>query len=125
MGAARVLVLDDDDFLRSIITERLSRSGFAVTGVTSVAEARAEIHREAPDIALLDVKLPDGEGYDVIRRLNARLPGAKTVIVTGLIPSEVHLQEMALSGIADVVQKPFTLKEMEARLRRILQGERV
>ena len=118
MGAARVLVLDDDDFLRSIIVERLSRSGFAVTGVTSVAEARAEIHREAPDIALLDVKLPDGEGTELLPDLAECETPCVMMTAHGTVQSAVAALK---NGARDYLEKPFSLDKLEATLASALE----
>jgi DNA-binding NtrC family response regulator len=113
VGAARVLVLDDDDLLRSIIAERLSRSGYAVTAVNTVAKARAEIARETPDIALLDVKLPDGEGTDLL----PELAEAETPCVMMTAHATVQSAVSALKlGARDYLEKPFNLDKLEATL---------
>ena len=70
MASARILILDDDDLLRTIVTERLDRSGYDIVAARTVAEARACITRDPPDVALLDVKLPDGEGTELLPELN-------------------------------------------------------
>ena len=69
MADARILVLDDDELLRSIVVERLERQGHEVLAAGSVQEARRLIARVEPDFALLDVNLPDGEGTEILREL--------------------------------------------------------
>ena len=63
---ARILVLDDDSLLRSILAERLERSGYDVVQATSLAEARRAVLDVPPDVAVLDIMLPDGKGIDLI-----------------------------------------------------------
>src|SRR4029079_8943266 len=71
MARIRVLVVDDEGLIRSIITERLSRRDFEVLPASSVGEARVVLARELPDLALLDLKLPDGEGTELLRLIRS------------------------------------------------------
>lgn len=123
MGNKTVLILEDEEVIRRLLSRVVTKIGCIIQTAGTVHDAIGIVDRTALDLFVTDIKLPDGEGYDVIRRVNERLPGTRTVIVTGLVPSEVNLQEMSLKNIAAVVQKPFTLKEMEARLRIILSSE--
>ena len=118
MGSARVLVLDDDDLLRSIITERLERSGFEVIAVSTVEAARARIGVDPPDVAILDVKLPDGDGTDLLPDLgDAEVPA---VMMTA--HATVQLAVSALKqGARDFLEKPFNLDKLEATLRAALE----
>ena len=113
MAAPRLLVLDDDDLLRSIITERLSRSGFTVVPAATIAQARAEIAHEAPDLALLDVKLPDGEGTELL----PVLAEAETPVVMMTAHATVVSAVAALKhGAHDYLEKPFGLDQLEATI---------
>ncbi|HEX6560259.1 MAG TPA: response regulator, partial [Longimicrobiales bacterium] len=118
MGAARVLVLDDDDLLRSIITERLSRSGYAVTAATSVGQAHAEILRETPDVALLDVKLPDGEGTELLPELAESETPCVMMTAHGTVQSAVAALK---NGARDYLEKPFSLEKLEATIAAALE----
>ncbi|HET9440278.1 MAG TPA: sigma-54 dependent transcriptional regulator [Longimicrobiales bacterium] len=122
MGSARVLVLDDDDLLRSIITERLGRSGYEVTAVASIADARARVAAEPPDIALLDVKLPDGTGTELLPDLRE----ADTPVVMMTAHATVQLAVSALKlGARDFLEKPFNLDKLEATLTAALELTRM
>jgi DNA-binding NtrC family response regulator len=118
VGAARVLVLDDDDFLRQVITERLSRSGFAVSAASNVAQARADLQREAPDIALLDVKLPDGEGTELLPELSEAEIPCVMMTAHGTVQSAVAALK---NGARDYLEKPFSLEKLEATLAAALE----
>ncbi|HEX9109526.1 MAG TPA: response regulator, partial [Longimicrobiales bacterium] len=76
MADARILVVDDDRLIRSAIAERLERRGYDVVAAGSLAEARAAIAATSPDIAMLDVRLPDGVGTDLLRELVAETDAA-------------------------------------------------
>ena len=122
MASARVLVLDDDDLLRSIITERLERSGFEVLAVANIKGARARITTDPPDIALLDVKLPDGDGTDLLPDLGE----AEVPVVMMTAHATVQLAVSALKlGARDFLEKPFNLDKLEATLRAALELTRM
>ncbi len=123
MDNRTVLILEDEEVIRRLLSRVLTKIGCTLHSAGSVRDAIGIVEKTALDLLVTDIKLPDGEGYEVIKRVNERRPGAKIVIVTGLIPSEVHLQELALKNVAAVLQKPFTLKEMEARLRSVLSPD--
>ena len=118
MGAARVLVLDDDDLLRTIITERLSRSGYAVTATSTVQQARTEIAREVPDVALLDVKLPDAEGTDLLPVLTESETPCVMMTAHGTVQSAVAALKL---GARDYLEKPFNLDKLEATIAAALE----
>ena len=69
MVSERILVLDDDDLIRDVISERLERRGFDVARAASLEEARQRIRDGLPDVALLDIRLPDGLGTDLMAEL--------------------------------------------------------
>jgi DNA-binding NtrC family response regulator len=114
MGAARILVVDDDKLLRTIITERLERSGYDVTAAGTLTEARAALHRYTPDVALLDVKLPDGEGPELLAELAA---DGETACVMMTAHATVEAAVAAVQqGAWDYLEKPFSLDKLEATL---------
>lgn len=80
----RIILMDDDDLLRDrILAPRLAQFGFEVTATGSTAELHAAVKRGAPDLFVLDIGLPDGDGFAVARTLRATLPGAGIVMLTG------------------------------------------
>jgi DNA-binding response OmpR family regulator len=83
---SRILVVDDDDLIRTVVTERLRRTGFEVVAAADLAEARAAVARALPDAALLDIRLPDGDGTDLLRELVADSTVACAVIMMTSVP---------------------------------------
>jgi DNA-binding response OmpR family regulator len=80
----RLLLLEDDDLLRDrILVPKLTQFGFQVTATRSSAQLHQAVLKGTPDIFLLDVGLPDADGFDVARSLRATLPGAGIVMLTG------------------------------------------
>lgn len=79
-----LVLLEDDDLLRDrILAPKLRQFGFEVTAIGSAAELHAAIKKGVPDIFLLDIGLPDGDGFEVARSLRATVPRAGIIILTG------------------------------------------
>ena len=119
MADARILVVDDDTLLRTIIAERLERHGHRVAVAGSIAEARALLRKGAPDVALLDVRLPDGEGRVLVGELTQELD-VQCIMMTA--HNAVHCAVAALGeGARDFLEKPFSLDRMEATVNAALE----
>lgn len=119
MTEARALVMDDDEFLRRALSERLSREGHDVVQAGTVAEARAAVERAAPDLALLDLVLPDGSGIEVLEEL-VRETDALCVVMTahGTIESAVKALRL---GAHDYLEKPFSMDRVAATVASALE----
>ncbi len=78
-----LLLVDDDAPFRQRLSMMLSRSGFAVTAAASVAEARVEAVRMKPTHAVVDMRLEDGNGLDLVGELRAVSPDIRIVVLTG------------------------------------------
>mgnify|MGYP002780557635 CR=1 FL=1 len=119
MADARILVLDDDELLRSIVVERLERQGHEVLAAGSVQEARRLIARVEPDFALLDVKLPDGEGTEILRELMQETDAAAVMMSAhATVRSAVEALNL---GARDYLEKPFTLDRLDATVAAMLE----
>ena len=123
--AVRVLVADDDRLLRDIACATLEAAGFAVEAVASGDAAVAAYVRQRPDLVLLDVEMPDGDGYQACTNIRA-LPGGfdvPIVMVTGLDdPMSINLAYDA--GATDFVVKPINWPLLVHRIRYVLRGAR-
>ncbi len=106
MDAASVLVVEDDPALRASLEEILAPHGYRVSVAGSLAEGRAAADACSPDVAVVDVKLPDGSGAELARELMTR--GASVVLTTGYDEPEVHAAVSTLSSRgARYLGKPF------------------
>jgi len=104
-GTCRILVVDDDEEIRSMLSDFLGGRGYAVQTVSGGAEALREITRAAPDVILLDIDMPDLSGVDALPSLRALAPHAAVIMVSGT--TDVALSKLALSrGAFDYVTKP-------------------
>ena len=116
----RVLVVDDDASLNEMLTTALAFAGYEVRGAFDAAHAEREIGEFAPDIVVLDVNLPDRNGFELCRRL--RLDGIDTpVIFLTARDDAIDVVEGLSSGADDYVTKPFQLGELSLRIAAILR----
>ncbi|MDA3643460.1 response regulator transcription factor [Saccharopolyspora indica] len=119
-GGARVLVVDDEPNILELLTAALRLSGFEVRGAATGADALRAAAEFRPDIVVLDVMLPDRDGFSVATELRA---GGDTVPVLFLTARDAVEDRIAglTAGGDDYVTKPFSLDEVVLRLRAILR----
>jgi two-component system KDP operon response regulator KdpE len=112
---ATILVVEDDPSLNTALASTLKAAGYRPVAARTAAESLRWFAHYAPDLVLLDLGLPDGDGLDVIRAIRAR--AATPIVVLSAREAEaVKVQALDL-GADDYVQKPFGLDELLARIR--------
>ena len=122
--AQRLLVVDDEATVRELLSAALRFAGFGVASAATGTEAVESAEEEPPDLVLLDVMLPDMDGFEVVRRLRElRTPSRGPVPVLFLTARDRQADKVTgLSlGADDYVTKPFDLEELIARIRAILR----
>jgi DNA-binding response OmpR family regulator len=105
---SRVLVVEDDDQLRRIITSNLAARGHAVRQVPDASTALAALAEERPDLLILDINLPDRTGWDVLR--DAQLPDDVRVLMLTAVP--VSPRRLAEFRPVAYLPKPFPLEAL-------------
>lgn len=118
--AASVLVVDDEPNILDLLSAALRMSGFDVHTAASGLEALAAAVQRPPDIVVLDVMLPDLDGYAVARRLRESGNQVPVLFLTSRDAVEDRIAGLAAGG-DDYVSKPFSLEEVVLRLRAILR----
>jgi DNA-binding response OmpR family regulator len=121
----RALIVDDSLTVRMDLTEAFSSAGFAVAPCGTLAEARAVLVRETVDVAVLDVQLPDGDGFELLAEIRA-LPRATSIPVLLLSTSaEVESRIRGLKvGADDYVGKPYDRGYVVSRAHELLRSHR-
>jgi len=115
--APRILVVEDEEKLRALLLEELAARGFAAEAAGDLASARAALAAREFDAVLLDVRLPDGEGTDLLREVRAEPGAPEVLIVTGQGSVHAAVEAMRL-GAYHYATKPYVLAEVELQLRR-------
>jgi len=116
----RVLVVDDEPNIVDVISMALRYQGFAVEAAANGAEALAAVASFRPHLILLDVMLPDMEGFDVASRLGAQHSRVPIIFLTARDATEDKVRGLTIGG-DDYVTKPFSLEELVARIRSLLR----
>ena len=113
------LVIDDDEAIRRVCIELLEARGHKTPAAATVREGLRLFGQTRPGIVLLDLKLPDGTGIDVLRELQRQAPGTPVVVVSGR-GSVTEAVEAMRVGATEYIEKPFTRERLFAVLDRIL-----
>ncbi|MFC5907451.1 response regulator transcription factor [Streptacidiphilus monticola] len=119
---ARLLVVDDEPNIRELLSASLRFAGFQVASAANAADALRQVAAQRPDLVVLDVMLPDADGFSLVKRLREepdqdRLP---VIFLTAKDGVEDKISGLTAGG-DDYVTKPFSLEELIARIRAILR----
>lgn len=117
--AYRILIVDDEPALQSLVTEILTQAGYETISAASCAQALEQVRRAAPDGVLLDVMLPDGDGFSLFGKLR-RIRDVPVLFLSARDEDEVRLQGLGL-GADDYITKPFLPQELLLRLKAVLR----
>lgn len=119
MGA-RILVVEDEKSIRSFIVTNLKRSNFDVLEAEKGHEALRLVKLEKPDLVLLDVKLPDMDGFQICKEISCVYPEISVIMLTALGQDLDKVRGLEL-GADDYIIKPFNPMELVARIKAILR----
>jgi two-component system, OmpR family, response regulator len=119
----RVLVVDDEPHIGELVGVALRYSGFDVTSVLTGREALSEVRRSRPDLVVLDVMLPDLDGFEVAKRIRETDGGTDRVPVIFLTARDATADKVTGLGIGgdDYVTKPFSVEELVARVQAVMR----
>ncbi|GAA2280146.1 response regulator transcription factor [Streptomyces atrovirens] len=124
-GSERLLVVEDEPTLRELLSASLRLAGFAVVPVETGAQALAAVRERRPDLIVLDVMLPDFDGFEVVRRLREQRSSAPPGHPPVLFLTARDAPEDRIGGLRaggdDYLTKPFNLEELVLRIRAILR----
>ena len=118
----RILIADDDDELRHLLRLILCREGFEVIEAVDGAEALARAYDSDPSLVLLDVMMPDVDGFDVCRTLRSDQRTHRLPIVFVSAMDDIHQRnELLKLGADDCIRKPIGPRELVGRIRGVME----
>ncbi|MGL5860301.1 MAG: response regulator transcription factor, partial [Phycicoccus sp.] len=120
----RVLLVEDEDPMREMLTAALRHEGFEVLATGSGREAVDLVRVDSPDVVVLDVNLPDIDGFTVCRRLRQSGADLPVLFLTAR-DARADLRAGFGEGADDYLTKPFSLEELALRLRALTRRGRV
>jgi DNA-binding NtrC family response regulator len=120
LAETRLLLVDDEESFRTIISKELARVGYHVSAAGTLEDARAALARGSFHLVLLDIRLPDGSGLELLADIKSSLPSTQVVMLTAFGTVQEAIQAMK-QGAHDFLTKPCKLGELEAVLERALE----
>jgi two-component system OmpR family response regulator len=121
-SAARVLVVDDEENISFLVSSALRHSGFDVATAPDGRQALSSVRSFAPHLVVLDVMLPDLDGFEVCRRMRNEGADIPVLFLTARDGTEDKVHGLTIGG-DDYVTKPFSLEELVARVQAILRRD--
>jgi len=120
LSGLRILVVEDERGVRLLLRRLLEAAGASVAVATSPDEALAEFDRQPPDVLVSDIRMPGGDGYQLIRRVRER-PADRggripAVALSGSVGSE-DITKILAAGFQKFIRKPFGVAEMREAIR--------
>jgi DNA-binding NtrC family response regulator len=119
---ANILVVDDDTELRKVLSSILSEEGYSVETVENGKQAIRASEKTRFDLALIDIKLPEMEGTELLHRLKEKQPHMVKIIITGF-PTLENAVETVNEGANGYVLKPFDIPKLLETIRKHLNSE--
>jgi DNA-binding NtrC family response regulator len=110
---AKILIVEDEPGIRDLVRQFLSPAGYVISEAEDVASLKKQLHLPAPDVLLLDLRLPDGNGLSVIPDLKKSWPAARIVILTGYGSVDAAEQAYKLDDVF-LLSKPFDSEMLNA-----------
>jgi DNA-binding NtrC family response regulator len=120
-GAVRILVVEDNENLRMILSDRLADAGYRVSQASSLAETMEVLERESCQLAMLDIFLPDQSGLEGLRKIRIRYPSVPVIVMTahGTIDMAV---EAIKEGAYEFITKPLDFKRLAVLIERAIES---
>jgi CheY-like chemotaxis protein len=111
----RILVVEDERGVRLLLKRVLEDAGASVVAVASPADAITEFERQTPDVLVSDIRMPGGDGYELIRRVRALPPergGRTPAVAVSASVGEEEIPKILAAGFQRFVRKPFEVAEV-------------
>ena len=114
-----VLIVDDEDALRTILSGELTSSGYEVATAADGDEGIEQVKSQKFDLVLLDIKMPKVDGFEVLKFIKKERPGVKVIMLTGFADLKNAIESKRY-GAEDFVSKPYDLVDLLTTIERVL-----
>ena len=118
-----ILIIEDDITFSLMLKTWLGKKGFEVTTTSSISEAKSKIENGRYDLILSDLRLPDGNGIDLLKWAKNNLSSLPFIMMTSYADIQTAVQAMKL-GASDYISKPLNPDELFAKMQDVLKGEK-
>jgi len=122
-SAKHILIVDDDDMLRSYVKELLKLNNYIVSEAADGKEGLREFKENTPDLVITDIIMPDKEGLEIILEMKKKRPEVKIIAISGggRISPDSYLECAAHFGASRIFQKPFKQKEIITAVKELIE----
>ena len=120
MSQKHILIVDDEDAVRGLLSEVLDGAGYRVTGVPSVALALEAVRAGRPDLIITDLQMDEADGFELIDALQERAPGVPVILLTGVLFDHAVIARLGAGKIAAYLEKTTSLDRILAEVARQL-----
>lgn len=117
-----ILIVDDDIKLCATLSEDLREIGYYTHFVTSADDAITYLNDSAVDLVLLDLKMPEKNGFFVLKKINSNNYNSRVIVLTANVDVDSAIESAKL-GVDDFLRKPYDFDELLITVRRVLQKE--
>ena len=114
-----ILIVDDDPTVNRVLEDLLSALTFSADSATNGPQAIEKLKQKEFTFILVDMKMPDMDGFELIRRIGEAFPDLSVIAMTGYT-DEYRYVDIINAGASDFIKKPIQLQELEAKIRRII-----
>lgn len=121
-GRGTVLVVDDEEAVRRVISRKLRREGYDCVSAADGREALDKVTAEHFEVVLLDIKMPGMSGMQALPRIVAESPNTCVIMSTAVVDVQTALEALNL-GACDFITKPFDLDDVARRVDRALEAK--
>ena len=111
MSGQRLLIVDDEASIRDMLAFFFHKRGFEVMTASNFTEGQASTLRSTPDLVLCDIKMPDGNGLDLLKKIKAESPKTPVIMITAHTSTADAIEAMK-AGAVDYIAKPFNVEEL-------------
>ena len=122
MNSVKLLIVEDDPLLGETLSDILACAGYRLLLARNAAETFEAVAQESFDLVLQDLKLPDGNGLDVLQEIVARQPRCGSIVMTGYGTAEDALRAAKL-GVFDILTKPFFMEKLFLTIDRFFESQ--
>ena len=106
-----ILIVDDETIIRDHLFDFLTSQGFKPRSAANINEAQKHLSQQLPDLLISDIRMPDGDGYDLIGAMDSTIPAPPSIIITGCSPI-AKLDYLAAMGVGSLIRKPLPLRRL-------------
>lgn len=115
-----ILIIDDEQSIRDVLTQYLTASGYRVSVVASALDAIDQVRKEPPDLIISDLQLEDADGLELIGQIKTQLPNLPVILLTGVLFDPEVVRDILRARVTRYLEKTAPLSKLVESIQEIL-----